>query len=126
MNHPKPINNSELEQRILQSTKYILYIAQKSLDRTTNEVLSYLYDKSNLEALASMFRYHAGTITHFGGIQAKAYWCWIDAVFFYLEASNKQNMISAHRQQNLVFAIEELSQLECFVAIGGDHACSSL
>ena len=126
MNHLEPVNSFELEQRILQSTKYLLHIAQKCLNSATNEVLSCFYEKSNLGALASMFRYHAGTITHFGGIQAKAYWCWIDAVFFYLEATNKQNMISEHRQRNLVFAIEELNQLERFVTIGGDYACSSL
>lgn len=125
MNHPKPINNFELRQRILQSTEYILHIAQKCLDRNTNELLNYLYDRSNLEALAPMFRYHAGTITHFSGIQAKAYWCWIDAAFFYLEATNKQNMILKHRQQRLSFAIEELNQFDSFV-MGGNYAFSSV
>ena len=102
----------ELKGRLLYFSQCIHYMAQSTLETKVCEVLQAFYLKANLKGLASVLRYYAGDITKLGSHQAHSYWRWIDAVYFYLEATSNRDISSHADVQKLIFVVEELSLLE--------------
>lgn len=110
----------ELKSRLLYFSQRIYYVAKTTLDSKTIEELEALYLKSNLQGLAQILRYHAGDITRLGHIQAQSYWCWIDAVYFYLEVAIGNHKDNKKDTQKLSFVVEELNQLEQIINAQSD------
>lgn len=102
----------ELKGRLLYFSECIHHMAKSTLDPKVSEALKGFYLKANLKGLASMLRYYAGDITKLGSHQAHSYWCWIDAVYFYLEVTSNRDISHHADVQKLIFVVEELSLLE--------------